>query len=376
MTISAGNSGGIGVFFGSSGSSGEFVLAVASVDAETLPALPFTATTTRDNVTHTSTFGYIPFESPFSPSITDYPVWPLSLNISDLSAGCERLSTSRNLTGVVVLSPLEGGCSRSTRERVLLEKGARHVLFWNETDITMPRRSSSAVLQMGIVDFDTAVNLTQTLLSGSSVLLDFSASNASDYVGIHDSAGGVASYFTSLAALYDLQIKPDIAAPGGNIFSTYLNNTFQVLSGTSMACPYIAGIAALYIGHHGGRATHGRGFARALAMRIMSSGRALKWSDGVTRDDYGYWAPVFQVGSGLVDAYKVLHYNTSLSWAKFALNDTDHHRRHHSVAITNAGSRRARYRFSVCHTPDSRRTTSLTKLGTTIRGSRGHRHSQ
>ncbi|WP_290809944.1 S8 family peptidase [Halovivax sp.] len=36
----------------------------------------------------------------------------------------------------------------------------------------------------------------------------------------------------------------DIAAPGSDIYSTYINNSYDTLSGTSMACPHVAGAAA------------------------------------------------------------------------------------------------------------------------------------
>ncbi len=44
----------------------------------------------------------------------------------------------------------------------------------------------------------------------------------------------------------------DIAAPGEVIISTYLNNGYAAMSGTSMAAPHVAGAAALYASTHPG----------------------------------------------------------------------------------------------------------------------------
>ncbi|KAI8849746.1 hypothetical protein BC829DRAFT_179373 [Chytridium lagenaria] len=57
--------------------------------------------------------------------------------------------------------------------------------------------------------------------------------------------------FSSFGPSPHLDVKPDIAAPGTFIISTYLttNGSYAILSGTSMSTPLIAGTAALLLSH-------------------------------------------------------------------------------------------------------------------------------
>ena len=56
-----------------------------------------------------------------------------------------------------------------------------------------------------------------------------------------------ASEFSSWGVSLDLRLKPEIAAPGGNVFSSIPNGAYEQTSGTSMATPQMAGISAIVL---------------------------------------------------------------------------------------------------------------------------------
>ena len=68
----------------------------------------------------------------------------------------------------------------------------------------------------------------------------------------------------------------DLCAPGVDVPSTYLNGQYASLSGTSMACPHVSGVAALIVSYFGGP-----GFtAEELRMRLLGGAREIAASKG------------------------------------------------------------------------------------------------
>jgi subtilisin family serine protease len=350
VTISAGNSGEHGPFYASNGSSGKNVIAVASTESNAVASPPFKATFSLNGVSNTTVLAYQPPLGVFLWNLNKtLPIIPISTDFND--DACNPLpSTTPDLTQGIALVR-RGNCEYNKKETNLVKLGAKYILYYNDDEQVGGPWSTTPGVLVGLIDKKAGEDIIATVRAGGNVTADFSNPTDSTWVvDFNNTIGGLPSYFTSWGPTFDLDIKPDIAAPGGHILSTYIGGGFTVLSGTSMSCPYVAGVAALYIGKYGGRSVHGPGFAKDLANRIITSGSSVPWQTKQPSEkavDYGFWAPVAQVGNGFLDAWKILSYETSLTYDKFTLNDTAHFSRYHKVQITNNGNKAVTYNFTL-----------------------------
>lgn len=301
----------------------------------------FKATFNINNQTSTSRIGYIPSVLYFQESVAGWPIVPLSFDTNATAEACEPYPEGAfNLTGVIPLIR-RGTCDAMQKQANLNALGAQYILIYNDERPLAQLYTDNYQSAIGVIEARSGEAIIKAVQAGAKVTADFSA-GPDDVVSLPRSFAGSPSAYTSWGGLYGLELKPDIAAPGGEIFSSYING-FASLSGTSMACPYVAGVAALYIGVHGGRSVHGPGFAKMLSQRIIASGKTLPWWDGAV----DLPAPPPQVGTGLIDAFKVVNYTTSLEFEKFALNDTANFVASHDVIVRNDGTEEVSYTFSV-----------------------------
>ena len=79
-----------------------------------------------------------------------------------------------------------------------------------------------------------------------------------------DQSGGLAAYSNFSAT------RVDIAAPGTNVYSTMPNNSYGILSGTSMAAPHVTGALALCVASY--RGTSGLSAIQKLMSTAVASG--------------------------------------------------------------------------------------------------------
>ncbi|MBQ7871438.1 MAG: S8 family serine peptidase, partial [Oscillospiraceae bacterium] len=70
---------------------------------------------------------------------------------------------------------------------------------------------------------------------------------ADETANVASAIAGQMSDFSSWGVTPDLQLAPEVTAPGGNIYSTLTNGHYGMMSGTSMASPQIAGMGALVL---------------------------------------------------------------------------------------------------------------------------------
>ncbi|MEO0332789.1 MAG: S8 family serine peptidase, partial [Bacteroidota bacterium] len=92
----------------------------------------------------------------------------------------------------------------------------------------------------------------------------------------------------------------DIAAPGSEILSTFPGNSYGYLSGTSMACPHVSGVAALVISRF-----QRQGFSAHHLRRIL-----LNQADDVDEINPSHEG---ELGVGRINAYQVLSVDTEQS---------------------------------------------------------------
>ncbi|KAJ3411918.1 hypothetical protein HDV05_001499 [Chytridiales sp. JEL 0842] len=147
--------------------------------------------------------------------------------------------------------------------------------------------------------------------------------------------GGTPSDFSSWGFSPELEIMPDVSGIGGLVYSTVSpagtspgTPLYNILSGTSMACPYVAGAIALMLEAHP-NITLAEVKSRLMTTANPSAIYESPLSPASTYDS------VAKQGAGLVEISNAVLTKTLISPASISLNDTKRMQQHYRVDFKN-----------------------------------------
>ena len=125
-----------------------------------------------------------------------------------------------------------------------IKNGAVAVVVINNTEGIISMQIDSAITKpvFCISNIDGA-QLLKANVAGST----FNISVTNETKMIDNENAGQISKFSSWGPSPDLELMPEITAPGGDIYSTVNDNGYECLSGTSMAAPNVSGGQALIL---------------------------------------------------------------------------------------------------------------------------------
>jgi subtilisin family serine protease len=148
--------------------------------------------------------------------------------------------------------------------------------------------------------------------------------------------GGLISSFSSYGLAPDLSFKPDIGAPGGGIYSTYVMEKadYATLGGTSMASPHTAGAAALVL------QAHPKTNSQKMRRILQNSADPAPWS---LNPGIGFYDSVHRQGAGMVDIDDAITATTVIEPGKISLGEGEAGPMIHTLAIENKGSEDVTY---------------------------------
>lgn len=151
--------------------------------------------------------------------------------------------------------------------------------------------------------------------------------------------GGLISSFSSYGLAPDLSIKPDIGAPGGNIYSTLPLELggYGIMGGTSMSSPHVAGAVALLLQAHPNTP------AQAVRGILQNSADPQAWW-GIPGGPY--LDNVHRQGAGMLDIDDAILAATKIEPGKLALGESEAGPAVRTLTVENNGPDAVTYDLS------------------------------
>ncbi len=316
LVASAGNSGANGQYSMGGPTMGDSVISVASVDNVSIDLSSFTLSDSAK----TKIGFYTATGAPLPKGGTTLPITkgPNS-SPTVTNDGCDPYAAN-SLTGKAVLIR-RGTCSFYIKASNAQKAGASAVILYNNAPgyinptvaPTTPTDPAITIPVVSVSDVDGA-KISGLIAGGISMTFD------GGKVTVANPSGNASSSFSSFGMSAELELKPDIGAPGGNIYSTYPldaedGSGYAVLSGTSMASPHVAGAVALIL------QAYPKTQAKDMRGLLMNTASLRWYLNGSTLIE-GLPDYVQRQGAGMVDIVAAYGNTVSATPSKLSLGES------------------------------------------------------
>lgn len=284
VTVSQGNEGDSGLFFGGAPAVASGVIAVGSVDNTTVMQSAFSVGGVL--------YGYAGATGSPAPAKSG------DMELAAYPAGQETGAVDLDgepFAGKAVL--VSRGTSSFYEKALAAQKdGAAAVIIYNNAaGVINATVEGDEAITIPVVTITQAAGqtLASAIAAGSTTL-----SWTDQYSTAQDPNGGITSDFSSWGVAADLSLKPNVMAPGGNIFSAYPldaadgdGSGFTSMSGTSMAAPHVAGAAALLLSANAA--------LTPTTVKTLLQNTATPVANSIGY--YDFYEPIVRQGAGLID---------------------------------------------------------------------------
>ena len=330
VVASAGNSGANGAYASSAPSVGEKVIAVASFDNTSITSPAFTISPDGRAV------GYNAAGGAPTPPAQGTATMTRTGTTSALDDGCNPAHFAGLPVGQVVLIR-RGTCGFHLKAANAQAAGASGVVLYNNVAGGLnPSVAGSPAITIPVVGISQADGheIDFRLGSGAAVQMTWGAT-----ASVANPSGGLISSFSSYGMSPDLQLKPDIGAPGGAIYSTYPleRGGYASISGTSMAAPHVAGAAALLLQSAPNTP------AQAVRSILQNSAVPKNWSGN---PNLGFLDFAHRQGAGMLRIDDAVTNATRINPGKLSLGESQAGPSLHSIQLSNGGSTAVTYALS------------------------------
>lgn len=161
----------------------------------------------------------------------------------DCGVGATTDFTGKALSGKVALIQRAGEengeiLSFAQKEKNAKDAGAKAVIIYDNVEGDLVNMATDGSIPAVFISKADG----EAMLAAADKKVSFSKRYLSQF---KDAYSGKMSDFSSWGVTPDLKLKPEITAPGGDIYSTLPGGLYGSMSGTSMASPHMAGAAAV-----------------------------------------------------------------------------------------------------------------------------------